>query len=145
MATTKVILLVEDNSADEELTTRVLKNSGVPVTVRVARDGEEALTQLFSPQPSALPDLVLLDLKLPKVSGLDVLERLRADPRTRMLPVVVLTSSTKYEDIAAAYRLGCNGYLTKGVDYRQFVNSAKIAVQYWLVHNVAPGAPVGVA
>jgi len=141
---TKVILLVEDNHSDEELTTRALKNSGVPVSVLVARDGEEALAQLLSHDSSVLPDLVLLDLKLPKVSGLEVLERLRAAPRTRTLPVVVLTSSTKHEDVAAAYRLGCNGYITKGVDYRHFVDSAKIAVQYWLVHNVAPIEPASV-
>ena len=135
---TKAILLVEDNYTDEVLTTRALKNSGVPVSVLVARDGEEALTRLLPLKPGALPDLVLLDLKIPKVSGLEVLERLRAHPRTSMLPVVVLTSSTKDEDVAAAYRLGCNGYLSKGVDYRQFVAAAKIAVEYWLVHNVAP-------
>ena len=141
---TKVILLVEDNYSDEMLTTRALKNSGVPVSVQVARDGEEALAQLLSCEPAALPDLVLLDLKLPKVSGLDVLGRLRAAPRTRTLPVVVLTSSTKDEDVAAAYRLGCNGYLPKGVDYSHFVHSAKIAVQYWLVHNMAPREPASV-
>src|SRR5438552_7410277 len=111
---TKVILLVEDNATDEVLTTRALQKSSVPVSVLVARDGEEALARLLSPEPATLPDLVLLDLKLPKVSGLDVLQRLRAAPRTRTLPVVVLTSSTKDEDVAAAYRSGCNGYLSKG-------------------------------
>ncbi len=135
----KVILLIEDNCTDEELTTRALKNSGVPVLVQVARNGEEALALLLSAEPHLLPDLVLLDLKLMKGSGLHVLETLRADPRTQTLPVVILTSSTKHDDVTAAYRAGCNGYLSKGVDYRQFVETAKIAVQYWLVHNVAPG------
>lgn len=138
---TKVILLVEDNATDEVLTTRALQKSSVPVSVLVARDGEEALARLLSPEPATLPDLVLLDLKLPKVSGLDVLQRLRAAPRTRTLPVVVLTSSTKDEDVAAAYRSGCNGYLSKGIDYSRFVDAAKIAVLYWLVHNVAPREP----
>jgi two-component system response regulator len=141
---TKVILLVEDNSTDEVLTTRALKNCDIPVTVLVARDGEEALAQLLSHEPNTLPDLVLLDLKLPKVSGLAVLERLRADPRTKTLPVVVLTSSTKEDDVSEAYRLGCNGYLSKGVDYQHFVNCAKIAVHYWLIYNVPPKDPVSV-
>ncbi|HYL75166.1 MAG TPA: response regulator [Bryobacteraceae bacterium] len=137
----KVILLVEDNRTDEELTTRALKNSGVPVSVKVARNGEDALALLLSAEAHTLPDLVLLDLKLMKGSGLHVLETLRAAPRTRTLPVVVLTSSTKHDDVTAAYRAGCNGYISKGVDYRQFVEAAKTAVQYWLVHNVAPGEP----
>jgi two-component system response regulator len=141
---TKVILLVDDNPSDEELTTRALKNGGVPVSVLVARDGEEALRRLLLGEPGLLPDLVLLDLKLPKVNGLSVLQKLRADPRTQTLPVVVLSSSTKPEDVNAAYRSGCNGYIFKGVDYRHFVESAKITVQYWLVHNVAPPEPVGV-
>ena len=137
----KVILLVEDTPTDEELTARALKNSGVAVSVVVARDGEEALTHLLADEPSKLPDLVMLDLKLPKVDGLEVLEKLRAAPRTKTLPVVVLSTSTKREDVVAAYHRGCNGYLAKGADYLRFVDAARIAVQYWLVHNIAPTQP----
>lgn len=135
---TKTILLIDDNSSDQELTTRALKNSGVQVSVEVARDGEEALVRLLECEPCLLPDLILLDLKLPKINGLEVLERLRADARARTLPVVVLSSSSKSEDLAEAYRLGCNGYLLKGVDYRWFADAAKTTAQYWLVYNVAP-------
>jgi two-component system response regulator len=142
---TKVILLVEDNSSEELLTARALKNSGVPVAVLVARDGEEALAKLLPPEPSPLPDLVLLDLKLPKVSGLEVLQKLRAAPRTKTIPVVVLSSSTKHEDVTAAYHHGCNGYLAKGVDYIHFLDAARIALQYWLVHNIAPREPASAA
>ena len=134
----KVILLAEDNSADEELTIRALKKSGVPLEVPVVRDGEQALGFLHSSESHTLPDLILLDLNLPKISGLEVLARVRANPRTRNLVVVIVSSSTKPEDVAAAYRLGCNGYLTKGVDYIQFVESARILAQYWLAHNVPP-------
>jgi two-component system, response regulator len=139
----KLVLLVEDNLTDEELTTRALKNSGIPLAIQVARDGEEALAAVAN-QPDRLPDLVLLDLKLPKISGLDVLKRLRTDDRTRALPVVVLSSSTKPEDVATAYRFGCNGYVSKGVDYLEFVQLAKVLAQYWLVHNVVPEFQAGV-
>ena len=135
---TKAILLVEDNSSDEELTIRALNKSGVPLEIRVARDGEQALALLLVNEPCPLPDLVLLDLKLPKLAGLDVLTRLRANERTRNLPVIVVSSSTKSEDVVAAYRTGCSGYMSKGVDYLQFVESAKILALYWLVHNVPP-------
>ena len=134
----KLILLAEDSSSDELLTARALQKTGVPMEVSIARDGEEALARLLAEKTGPLPDLVLLDLKLPKLSGLDVLARLRADPRTRHLPVVILSSSDKPEDVAAAYRIGCNGYMSKGIDYSQFLESARILVQYWLVLNVPP-------
>lgn len=135
---TKFVLLVEDNSSDEELTIRALKKSEIPLEIRVARDGEQALGLLLATAPQPLPDLVLLDLKVPKVSGLDVLARVRANERTRNLPLVVLSSSTKAEDVAAAYSLGCSSYMTKGVDYLRFVESARILALYWLVYNVPP-------
>jgi two-component system response regulator len=141
----KAVLLVEDNSTDEELTVRALKKSGIAMDISVARDGEEALAHLLPNEPRPLPDLVLLDLKLPKVSGLDVLERLRANKHTQNLPVIVVSSSTKPEDVAAAYRLGCNGYMAKGVDYVQFVESAKTLAQYWLLYNVPPVREAGTA
>jgi two-component system response regulator len=138
---TKIILLAEDNPSDEELTIRALKKSGLPIEVVVARDGEQALEHLSANPARPLPDLVLLDLNLPKISGLEVLNRLRSNSRTRPLPVIIVSSSTKQEDVEAAYRLGCNGYMTKGVDYLQFVESAKVLAQYWLAYNVPPVLP----
>ncbi len=135
---TKIVLLAEDNSSDEELTIRALKRSGLALEILVVHDGLQALAHLFPAEPRPLPDLVLLDLNLPKISGFDVLARLRADPRTRNLVVLVVSSSTKPEDVATAYRMGCNGYVTKGVDYSKFVESAKILALYWLMHNVPP-------
>jgi two-component system response regulator len=137
---TKIVLLAEDNPSDEELTIRALKRGGLPIEVSVVRDGEQALAYLLDADADSrpLPDLLLLDLNLPKINGLDVLARIRSDERIRHLLVIIVSSSSKPEDVEAAYRLGCNGYLTKGVDYLRFVESARILAQYWLVYNVPP-------
>lgn len=140
----RVILLVEDNDDDVELTLRALRRNRVANTVDVVRDGQEALDYLFGAGAYAerdvrrLPDLVLLDLKLPKLGGLEVLERLRADPRTRRLPVVVLTSSNVENDLARSYDLGANSYIRKPVDFAQFTEAVHQLGLYWLVLNEAP-------
>jgi len=135
---TKIVLLAEDNPSDEEPTIRALKRGGLPIEVSVVRDGEQALAYLLDDDSRPLPDLLLLDLNLPKINGLDVLARIRSDERIRHLLVIIVSSSSKPEDVEAAYRLGCNGYLTKGVDYLRFVESAKILAQYWLIYNIPP-------
>src|SRR5947208_577873 len=121
----KSILLVEDNPDDEELTVRALRRSHIANEIIVARDGEEALDYLFATGPHAgslfIPAVVLLDLKLPKVDGLEILRRLRANDRTRRIPVVVLTSSKEQEDVLESYNLGANSYVRKPVDFNQFV------------------------
>lgn len=136
------ILLVEDNPSDVALTERALKRSHITNELVVARDGQEALEQLFGPADSPnlprLPALVLLDLKLPKVTGLDVLREIRANRRTRRLPVVILTTSTEERDISAGYDLGTNSYIRKPVDFRQFVESIEQLGMYWLVLNEPP-------
>lgn len=146
----KVILLVEDNPDDEELTLRAFRRNNILNPVVVARDGEEALDYLFATgsysgrDTRQQPQVVLLDLKLPKVDGLEVLRRLRADPRTRLLPVVILTTSNEERDILASYQLGANGYVRKPVDFDQFLEAARQLGLYWLVLNVPPpatGAP----
>jgi len=140
----KVILLVEDNADDEELMLRALRKSNVLNEIVVARDGVEALDYLFAEGRYAgrdlriMPQLVLLDLKLPKIDGLEVLRRLRADPRTDLLPVVILTSSTEEQDRIAGYGLGANSYVRKPVDFNQFVESARQLGLYWLVLNEPP-------
>ena len=140
----KVILLVEDNPRDEALTLRALKKSNVANEVAVARDGVEALDYLFSTGThegrdlSLMPQLVLLDLKLPKIDGLEVLRRLRADKRTRRLPVVVFTSSSEEEDMISSYSLGANSYVRKPVQFEQFLEATKQLGMYWLVLNEAP-------
>jgi two-component system, response regulator len=134
----KRVLLVEDNRLDEELTTRALKRSGISLNVTVAHDGVEALDLLYASDAGSLPDLILLDLKLPRLSGLDVLARLRSKPLARIVPVVVLSSSTKPEDVEIAYRLGCHSYVAKGIDFLRFVDAAQLMVRYWLALNVAP-------
>jgi two-component system response regulator len=143
---TKIILLVEDNQDDEELALLAFKKNNVANEVVVARDGVEALDYLFGTGPhagrdvAALPQLMLLDLKLPKVDGLEVLRRVRADPRTRRLPVVILTSSKEEEDLIQAYDLGVNSYVRKPVAFDQFVKAASQLQMYWLVLNEAPPA-----
>jgi two-component system response regulator len=138
---TKLILLVEDNSSDEKLTVLALRKCEVPNEVAVVRDGAEALDYLFATgayatrDPSALPALVLLDLNLPKISGLEVLRRIRADDRLRALPVVILTSSKEDEDIAQGYAFGANAYVRKPVDYTQFVHAAQTLGVFWLKLN----------
>lgn len=137
----KTILLVEDNPDDVELTLRAFDRSRIANEVIVASDGEEALDYLFATgkykdrDPEANPTVVLLDLKLPRVNGLQVLERIRADERTRRLPVVVLTSSNEERDIITSYDLGANSFVRKPVDFAQFLDAAKQLGLYWLVLN----------
>ncbi|MDB4961095.1 MAG: CheY chemotaxis protein or a CheY-like [Myxococcales bacterium] len=137
----RVILLVEDNENDEELTLRALKKSNILNRVIVARDGAEALDYLFcrgsyATRPAAeLPQIVLLDLKLPKVDGLEVLRAIRSDDRTKLLPVVVLTSSIEEQDVIRSYGLGANSYVRKPVDFVQFVEAVRQLGLYWLVIN----------
>lgn len=140
----KVILLVEDNPDDEALTLRAFKKNNIKNGMVVVRDGAEALDYLFGAGRYAgrdmtdLPQVVLLDLKLPKVDGLEVLRRVRADERTRLLPVVILTSSREEQDLVNGYRLGCNSYVRKPVNFDEFVEAARQLGLYWLVLNEAP-------
>ncbi len=140
------ILLVEDNPDDEELTLRALRKSGVKEPVVVARDGPEALDYLFATgawkerDAQDTPRVVLLDLKLPKLSGLDVLRRMREDPRTRRVPVVVLTSSTEERDIEQCYDLGANSYVRKPVEFDEFLEFIRNLGNYWLKLNARPPA-----
>lgn len=146
----KVILLVEDNPDDEMLTLRALGKSNVLNEVVVARTGPDALDYLFGTgaytgrDTSVLPQVVLLDLKLPKMDGLEVLRQLRADERTRLLPVVVLTSSDEEQDIVDSYKLGANSYIRKPVDFAQFTESVRQLGLYWLVLNQSPPGGRGV-
>jgi two-component system response regulator len=138
------ILLVEDNPRDEELALIALEDGRVANDVTVMRDGEEALDYLFctgahsNRDPAELPQLVLLDLKLPKIDGLEVLERIRADQRTSWLPVVILTSSDEESDLIRSYQLHVNSYIRKPVDFEQFVDSVRHLRLYWMVMNQAP-------
>lgn len=140
----KVILLVEDNPDDEALTLRALKKNNILNDVVVARDGEEALEYLFGTgkyegrDTSIQPQVILLDLQLPKLSGLEVLKHLRADQRTILQPVVILTTSSEETDIAASYESGANSYIRKPVDFNQFIEAVKQLGLYWLVLNEAP-------
>ncbi len=144
----KVILLVEDNPDDELLTQRALKKNSIGNEVIVARDGVEALDYLFGMGThegrdlGEMPQVVLLDLKLPRIDGLEVLRRVRADERTRLLPVVILTSSREQQDLIGGYGYGANSYVRKPVDFAQFVEAVRQLGLYWLALNEAP--PVGV-
>lgn len=141
---TTIILLVEDNSDDEALTMRAFKKSNLRNEVIVVRDGAEALDFLFGigdfegRDLNVMPHLILLDLKLPKIDGLEVLRRLRADPRTKLLPVVILTSSKEQEDMIRGYSLGANSYVRKPIDFNQFIESIQQLGLYWLVLNEFP-------
>ena len=141
MNRTRTILLVEDNPDDAELTIRAFERHKMANDVVLVTDGEEALDYLFCTgphkdrDPDAQPTLVLLDLKLPKVTGLDVLKRMRRDERTRRLPVVVLTSSNEERDIVASYDLGANSFVRKPVDFAEFLEAARQLGMYWLVLN----------
>ncbi|MBI2765800.1 MAG: response regulator [Chloroflexi bacterium] len=141
----KVILLVEDNPDDEALTLRALAKNRITNEVVVAHDGLEALDYLFGAgehegrDTSVLPQVTLLDLKLPKIDGLEVLRRIRADDRTRLLPVVILTSSKEEQDLVAGYSLGVNSYVRKPVDFVEFTEAVRQLGLYWLILNENPG------
>ncbi len=138
-ADTRLILLVEDDPDHELLTIRALKKSNIANDVRVARDGAEAIDLLFGPEPLK-PQVILLDLKLPKVEGLEVLRRIREDVNTRMLPVVVLTSSDEERDVVRSYQLGVNSYIRKPVNFNDFAEATRQLGMYWLVLNECPPA-----
>jgi len=141
MTPNKVILLVEDNSYDEELTLTAFRENKIKNDIVVARDGEEALDYMFGAgqyggrNVSELPQLILLDLKLPKVDGLDVLQQIRADNRTRLVPIVILTSSKEQEDRLQGYSYGCNAYIRKPVDFERFADAVKTVGLFWTVYN----------
>jgi two-component system response regulator len=135
------ILVVEDNSTDEALTLRALKKAGVANEVVVVRDGPEALEYLFATgryadrDANEVPQVVLLDLNLPKIGGIEVLKRIRSNEKTKLLPVVILTSSSEDKDLLAGYSLGANSYVVKPVDFTQFAESVKQLGLYWLLVN----------
>ena len=139
-----MILVVEDNPDDEALTLRALKKNNIGNEVFVVRDGAEALDFLFCTgayadrDPREMPQMILLDLKLPKIDGLEVLRRIRADKRTRLLPIVILTSSNEEQDLIEGYKNGANSYIRKPVDFNQFVEAVRQLSLYWLVLNEAP-------
>lgn len=144
--TNRTILLVEDNPDDEELTLRALSRNNISNEVVVVRDGQEAVDWLEGTgphsdrNPAEIPALILLDLKLPKIDGLDVLRRLRANPRTALVPVVILTSSKEERDRASGYQSGANSYVQKPVDFTAFVDAVRQLGMYWLMLNEPPPA-----
>jgi len=142
----RVIVLIEDNANDEELTLRAFRKSNIANRIVVLRDGAEALDYFFqrgahaSRSADEVAQVVLLDLKLPKIDGLDVLRALRADERTRLIPVVILTSSAEDQDLARSYGMGANSYVRKPVDFKQFVEAVRQLGLYWLaINQPAPG------
>ena len=135
----KIVLLAEDNADDEFFTCRGLNASEVALTIHVARDGAEALDMLFgTSEPALCPDLIVLDINMPKLDGIEVLERLRQDTRTRLTPVVILTSSTQPDDIARAYQAGANSYLSKPIDTSRMLELVSGMARYWLRDNHLP-------
>lgn len=141
------ILLIEDNPDDEALTLRAFSKNRISNRVVVARDGVEALDILYGPDSpltknGSTPSLILLDLKLPRIDGLEVLRRIRDDERTKLLPVVILTTSKEQQDILEGYRLGANSYIRKPVDFEKFIQAVGQLGLYWLVLNEPPGATV---
>jgi CheY-like chemotaxis protein len=139
------ILLVEDNPLDAELTMRALKTAGLANSLLWVKDGQEALDYLFqegqyADRGQSIPRLVLLDVNMPKVNGVEVLKAIKADPRTRRIPVVMLTSSSQERDMADSYHLGVNSYMTKPVDFEGFADIVRRAGYYWLVVNVQPAS-----
>jgi two-component system response regulator len=135
-----IVLLVEDNLSDAELARRALRRATIPVEVEIAVSGEAALERLLpaAPTDAPLPALVLLDLKLPGMTGLEVLRRIRQNPATRRLPVVILTSSLEERDLAASYDLGANSYVRKPVDFVQFAEATRHILEYWIGLNQPP-------
>ena len=144
MERSQIILLIEDNQDDVDLTLRAFDQNHIANQLVVARDGEEALAYLFGQGEDAgrsehrMPEVVLLDLKLPKIDGLEVLRRVRSDERTRRIPVVVLTSSTEEQDVLRSYDLGANSFVQKPVDFVEFVAAARQLGLYWLALNKPP-------
>ncbi len=140
----RTILLVEDNPDDVELTLRALKQHNISNEIAVVRDGAEALDYLFATgtysnrDTTTMPAVVMLDLKLPKVDGLEVLERMRADERTKLVPVVILTSSKEEQDMVNSYKFGANSYVRKPVDFTQFIEAIRQLGLYWLLINEPP-------
>ncbi|MFN8285630.1 MAG: response regulator [Chitinophagales bacterium] len=140
----KIILLIEDNSDDVALTLRAFRKSNLKNEIVVAEDGADALDYLFGKgkydgrNTDIMPTLILLDLKLPKVTGLEVLKQIRTNPKTRLLPVVVLTSSVEDQDLITSYQLGANSYLRKPVDFNKFIEAVQQLGLYWLVLNESP-------
>ena len=140
----KMILIVEDNPDDEALTIRALKKNNIGNRLIVVRDGAEALDYLFCTggyserDPHDLPQAILLDLKLPKIDGLEVLKRIRAEPRTSLLPVIILTSSKEEQDLLQSYKSGANSYVRKPVDFNEFLEAARQIGLYWLILNEVP-------
>ena len=138
------ILLVEDNPQDLELTQRALRKANLANYIHIARDGAEALEFLFCEGPhaarkiEATPKVILLDLKLPKIDGLEVLKRIKADPRTSAIPVVMLTSSKEQNDVVESYQLGVNSYIVKPVDFERFAAAVQEIGMYWLLLNQPP-------
>jgi len=141
------ILLVEDNPDDVALTLRALKSHNITNEVIVAQDGVQAIDYLFGSKeqraPTDLPAVVLLDLKLPKINGMEVLQRIRSEERTKVLPVVILTSSDEERDVIEGYKLGANSYVRKPVDFVEFTKAAQQLGLYWLLINRVPPAPRG--